>query len=108
MSFSSEILLQTLADIAEQAGKPSRYVVAFSGGLDSTVLTHALAKSRDGGEIPIVAVYVDHGLQRESAHWDEYCRKFAESLDIDYAGLRVAVDLQSGLGLEAAARDAPL
>lgn len=106
MSFSPEILLQTVAELAEQTGDPNRYVVAFSGGLDSTVLTHALATSRVGGNAPIVAVYVDHGLQRESANWDDHCREFAKSLDIEYAGLRVAVDLQSGLGLEAAARDA--
>ncbi|MDJ0699790.1 MAG: tRNA lysidine(34) synthetase TilS [Woeseiaceae bacterium] len=106
MSFSAGILRQTLAELGELAARANRYVVAFSGGLDSTVLTHALADICKDADTELFAVYVDHGLQRESAHWSEHCEAFAMSLGIAFAGLRVAVDLQSGLGLEAAAREA--
>ena len=106
MSFSAGTLRQTLAELGERAGDASRYIVAFSGGLDSTVLTHALAEICRGGEPGLTAVYIDHGLQRESARWSNHCEAFAGSLGIAFTGLRVAVDLQSGLGLEAAAREA--
>ncbi len=106
MSFGAGILRQTLAEIRERTGAVNRYVVAFSGGLDSTVLTHALADIGKDDDTALIAVYVDHGLQRESAHWGDRCKAFAEALGVEFTGLRVAVDLQSGLGLEAAAREA--
>ena len=43
MSFGLGVLKEHLASFEATAGRPSRYVVAFSGGLDSTVLLHALA-----------------------------------------------------------------
>ncbi|HER19697.1 MAG TPA: hypothetical protein ENO14_01475, partial [Chromatiales bacterium] len=39
-------------------------LLAFSGGLDSTVLLHLLVRLRDAGQIaPFTAVHVHHGLQ---------------------------------------------
>ena len=106
MSFSRERLLRELGEIADAAGSPSRYVVAFSGGLDSTVLLHALVACSDRYGIPVIAVYVDHGLQRDSSRWSGHCEAFAEQLGIEFHSLSVVVDTQSGTGLEAAAREA--
>ena len=100
------ILLGELDELVEVAGTPNRFVVAFSGGLDSTALTYALVEGRDKHGVPIVAVHVDHGLQKDSTAWTAHCRTFAESYDIDFIDLRVVVDTQTGLGLEAAAREA--
>ena len=99
------MLLQELAELTATAGTPGRYVVAFSGGLDSTVLAHALAKSRDRHATPILAVYVDHGLQRDSSEWTGHCRAFAGRHDIEFEALSVVVDTRSGMGIEAAARE---
>mgnify|MGYP000267119313 CR=1 FL=1 len=106
MSFTGESLLRRLADLEPQAGIPSRYIVAFSGGLDSTALLHALAGARQSHGKPILAVYVDHGLQRDSVDWGERCKQIAAGLGVEFSSRRVAVDLGSGLGLEAAARQA--
>ena len=106
MSFARESLLQKLAVLAELAGKPDRLIVAYSGGLDSTVLLHALASSRDSHKLPVLAVYVDHGLQDESAAWSEQCESFASSLAIEFIGMSVDVRDDAGQGLEAAAREA--
>ena len=106
MNFTKEDLLRRIAELEEVAGTSTRFVVAFSGGLDSSVLVHALARSRDQHRIPITAVYVDHGLQSESITWGEHCDKFASALNIDFTKRSVTVDLHSGLGPEAAARQA--
>ncbi|MDH3812019.1 MAG: tRNA lysidine(34) synthetase TilS, partial [Gammaproteobacteria bacterium] len=103
MTFSHEQLQQHLAALEQQAAKPSRYVIAFSGGLDSTVLAHALAAA--GGDVPLIAVHIDHGLQEDSARWNAHCEAFAKSLDIEFRGLRVEVSPDSGKGPEAAARE---
>ena len=52
MTLSDAMVLARLAAAAEVAGSPRRYLIAFSGGLDSTVLTHALAVSRDRHQVP--------------------------------------------------------
>lgn len=87
------------------AGQPrARWLVAFSGGLDSTALLHALAAIYDPENI--LAVHVDHGLHEDSAAWHERCRKTAAGLGVSWHGVSVAVDRRSGSGIEAAARAA--
>ena len=106
MSFSSDVLLRQLTELSEFAPTPARYVIAFSGGLDSTVLLHAFAASRASHQTPLVALHVDHGLHAESAAWADHCRAFADARELEFHGLKVDVDRQSGMGLEAAAREA--
>ena len=102
MRFTRERLLETLAGFEPHAGRPSRFVVAFSGGLDSSVLAHALS----GSDLPVVAVHIDHGLQKESAEWARHCEQFAANLGIEFRYCKVEVQLESGKGPEASARDA--
>ena len=106
MSFTSDVLLRQLTELSAGSASPARYVVAFSGGLDSTVLLHVLASSRSRHKIPVVAVHVDHGLHAESAVWTDHCQEVADGLGLEFHGLKVDVDRQSGMGLEAAARKA--
>lgn len=106
MSFNQETLLRRLTELEDIAGTPTRFVIAYSGGLDSTVLTHALASSRGEYGVPILAVYVDHGLHPDSGTWGEYCEKFASILKVEFTSTKVSVDLESGQGPEAAAREA--
>ncbi len=87
----------------EPAG-PRSCVVAFSGGLDSSVLLTALC--RLGRRDTVRAVHVDHALHPESATWAQRCAAFAAQLGVPYETVRVAVDRESGRGLEAAAREA--
>ncbi len=106
MTFNARILQQQLAELEKIAPKPTRYVVAFSGGLDSTVLLHALKSSTQASDVPIVAVHVDHDLQAESASWNAHCRSCAEGLGVEYRCRTVTVQLESGKGPEASAREA--
>ncbi len=106
MSFSQESLFQKLSELADLAGDPARLVVAFSGGLDSTVLLHALAATRDAHKAPVMAVHVDHKLHDESANWARQCATFAATLDVEFESVTVDVDTNAGQGVEAAARAA--
>ncbi len=103
MSLDRERLAATLADFSAALPDLKRYVVAFSGGLDSAVLLHAVARLGDG--IPVVALHIDHGLNPASARWAELAQAFAGTLGADCVS--VAVDtVDAGTGLEAAARAA--
>lgn len=106
MTFNSEALLHALTALSEETVRPNRYVVAYSGGLDSSVLLHALATSSAQHGIPLVAVHIDHGMQKDSEQWAEQCRVAVASFDIEYQSIQVTVDPAAGKGQEAAARDA--
>lgn len=110
MTFSPAILAEHLQSIAQRAGAPARFVVAFSGGLDSTAMLHALValKKQDTpfAAVPVLAIHVDHGLQTDSASWGAHCRRFALSLPVAFRTLCVNVQLESGMGPEASARNA--
>ena len=83
-------------------GRPSTCYVAFSGGLDSTVLLHALAKSRRFTRL--LAVHVDHQLHAESAIWAAQAQAEAASFGVDCRVDRVTPEVTAGQGIEAAAR----
>ena len=61
-------------------------VIAFSGGLDSTVLLHAAVRAL-GAEV-IVAAHVDHGLQPLSTSWVEHCAAQSDELKLRFVALR--------------------
>jgi len=77
--------------------------VAFSGGLDSTVLLHSLVHSKVLIE-RLIAVYVDHGLQEESKAWSSHCREVCVGLGVEFVALQVDVKDIQRKGIEAVAR----
>ena len=81
-------------------------VVALSGGLDSTVLLHALAAMPTVRARGLRAVHVHHGLHADAEAWATQCAQLCTRLDVPLEVLRVDVDPRSKLGLEGAAREA--
>ena len=95
-------LIQRLGELAGSA-EPARYLVAYSGGLDSTVLLHALRRAA-ARAAPIAAVHVNHGLQPDADSWERHCRHFAEQLGVDYIERRIELPAADPRGPEGAAR----
>lgn len=77
--------------------------VAYSGGLDSTVLLHRLL-----AEYPsrVRALHVHHGLQPLAEAWAEHCALTCSAWNVEFRCTRVQVDPQHPQGPEAAAREA--
>ena len=95
-----------------------RWIVGYSGGLDSTVLLHTcqallkkLSQQRAVSSAPaprlpeLVAVHIDHQLMSEHLDWVAHCQRFCErqQIAIEVQTVGVMVD---GQGLENAARSA--
>lgn len=84
----------------------SRFVVGFSGGLDSTVLLAALkavlVRKRDPGEI--TAFHIHHGLSVHADAWLRHCESVSLRLGVCFESSRVEV--ARGGNLEEAARTA--
>ncbi|MDH3620427.1 MAG: tRNA lysidine(34) synthetase TilS, partial [Gammaproteobacteria bacterium] len=106
VTFNAGALQQSLAALEAVAGRPERYVIAFSGGLDSTVLLHALHATSEQHGVPLLAIHVDHGLHDDSGDWARHCESVATGLGVCHRCLSVAVQLESGQGPEASAREA--
>lgn len=81
-------------------------LLAFSGGLDSTVLLHVLSQDPAIRTRGLRAIHVHHGLQAAADDWTAHCVRFCETLGIPLSIARVSVAQGSGDGLEAAARKA--
>lgn len=64
--------------------------VAYSGGLDSTVLLHAAAKWFSASRLR--ALHVNHGLREEAPDWQRHCERVANSLGVAIEVLRVTVE----------------
>jgi tRNA(Ile)-lysidine synthase len=82
-----------------------RYRVALSGGLDSSVLLHALALERGALPGELSAVHINHGLHPKAADWQAACERACAALGVPIESHRVNVDVAKGESLEATARE---
>ncbi|MEO8010509.1 MAG: tRNA lysidine(34) synthetase TilS [Dokdonella sp.] len=80
--------------------------IGFSGGLDSSVLLHALASLPSARARGLRAIHVDHGIHEDSEQWAARCQRIADGLELPLSIISVDVSRGSGLGMEAAARRA--
>jgi tRNA(Ile)-lysidine synthase len=96
---------ERLGALEAALGRPARQVVAFSGGLDSTVLLRLLVTTAGPGT-EVAAVHVDHQLHPDSRTWAEQAVRGAARLGVDCRVLSVTPDTGAGRGVEAAAREA--
>ena len=102
MSDVAATLESRLDALETMLGPPSRFVIAFSGGLDSTVLLHAVVTA--GRDVPLLAVHVDHQLQAASAEWADTACRTARAWGVDCRIETVVPDRAMGKGPEGAAR----
>ncbi|MFZ8198857.1 tRNA lysidine(34) synthetase TilS [Alteromonas portus] len=79
-------------------------VVAYSGGVDSTVLLQAVIAYREQFDSPIHAVHVHHSLSDNADDWARHCELQCRLDDVEFHQYRVAVDTSSRKSLEAEAR----
>ena len=86
-------------------GPRPRVAVAFSGGVDSTVLANLLARQRRKFA-SLRLLHVDHGLQAASADWSRHCARVARSMRLPFVSLEAQIGRQRGVSPEAAAREA--
>ncbi len=100
--FSPDSLARALFDDLALP-RDGAYLVAFSGGADSTALLHALASLRGEHVLRVRALHVHHGLQAAADQWAEGCARFCAAHAIPLTVVRVSVARQ-GKGIEAAAR----
>ena len=86
----------------------ANYFVAFSGGMDSTVLLHMMRqaqiyqKASTGKGFELTALHVNHRLQPASNDWQRHCQQVCDEWHIPYK----TVSLQLENNSESLARNA--
>lgn len=82
-------------------------VCAYSGGVDSTVLTAVMAALAPRLGCSVVAAHLDHGLRPESGAEAAHCARTAAAMGVEFvAGAEDVAALADGAGIEETAREA--
>jgi tRNA(Ile)-lysidine synthase len=83
---------RAIHDALAQLPSPPRAILhAWSGGLDSTALLHALISACDALHIPLQAAHIDHQLRASSSLDAAFCAEHAARLHIPLTILPVRV-----------------
>ncbi|MDD7425402.1 MAG: tRNA lysidine(34) synthetase TilS, partial [[Actinobacillus] rossii] len=81
------------------------YLIAFSGGLDSTALLSLFAKSREiQPHLQLRAIHIHHGLSSNADQWLEHCQHICRQFNIPLITRKVQVNNNNGI--EQGAREA--
>ena len=96
----------SIAHLAAQLVNAHSVLLAYSGGLDSSVLLHQLVQLRNQRpELQLRAVHVHHGLNPLADGWVTHCEQQCARWQVAFEVVNVQVDAREG-GTEAAARTA--
>ncbi len=86
--------------------KNQKFVIAYSGGVDSQVLLHNMAMlARNRGSMNLVAAHYDHGLEKNSREWVGKCRQWAEKIGVQFVSGSAGNRLASSSNIEARSRE---
>ncbi|MDU0354570.1 tRNA lysidine(34) synthetase TilS [Paraglaciecola aquimarina] len=80
-------------------------VVAYSGGIDSHVLLHALSRLRPQFGFTLHAIHIHHGLSAAADQWQQHCKQVCDTLAVQFQTAKVDVPQTARTSLEAVARE---
>lgn len=92
------------APVTPATFSPPQILLAFSGGLDSSVLLHLLSRLSQRIPIQLSAMHVHHGLSPNADAWAQFCQQTCQQYGIACQIQHVQLAPASDLGTEAEAR----
>lgn len=101
--FSEATLAQELSSVPG-SGERHPWYVAFSGGLDSTVLLYSLSRIESARRTGIIALHANHGLHEDADLWLQRCRSLCDGWGLGFESVRLQLPATAKTGIEAAAR----
>lgn len=97
---------EILARVSVSAGAPqtASIAIAFSGGLDSSVLLHLVHEHAQRHGIRLFAFHVHHGISPNADAWLVHCREQAAQIGVNFDVRKILLSNQERSGVEEAAR----
>jgi len=82
------------------------FLIAYSGGLDSTVLLHRFVSLRNRyNKLVLRAIYINHGISKNSFVWEEHCKSVCENFNVEFISRSINISTKTGKSLEDIARE---
>jgi len=79
-----DLLAEAVTTFVRTHGPDQKYLLAYSGGLDSHVLLHLFATLRSIDSFHLRAMYVNHGISSHADKWAEHCRAICRELHVEF------------------------
>ncbi|NIH16717.1 MAG: tRNA lysidine(34) synthetase TilS [Buchnera aphidicola (Periphyllus lyropictus)] len=83
--------------------KYKKFLIAYSGGIDSTVLLYKLIEIRKKYNIKIRAIHINHQLNKKSKKWSKHCKKICKINNIPFILKKIKIN-KPNLNTESKAR----
>jgi tRNA(Ile)-lysidine synthase len=100
-------LVEHLVALLGQHAVHGRHLaLGLSGGMDSCVLLDLLVQAKLHIEFRLSVIHINHQISPNADAWEKFCADLSLHNRIPFSAIKVDVPRDSGLGLEAAARDA--
>ena len=97
--------LLTIDYLQQSIDFKKKIYIAFSGGIDSSVLVDILGKNASKLNLNITVIHVNHNISSNSLIWMKHCKEFCSKLGLNFISEEVNI-ISSGGGIESAARKA--
>ena len=88
-----------LEDCRNQISKlnSNKILLAYSGGLDSSVLLDCLYKICLDTPLSIRTIHVNHGLTPQSTEFEKHCIEITSRLKVDHENIKINIDSSSNI-----------
>jgi tRNA(Ile)-lysidine synthase len=96
--FSFDLILNTFPET-------KKIWIAYSGGMDSSVLLHMVFSNREKIGKSFGVVYVDHGIQEDSLGWGDFCKTQCDYYGLCFTKININEKVPKGSSIEAWARE---
>ena len=77
--------------------KTKRFLVAFSGGCDSSVLLHSMNSLRESNKIEIRSVHINHHYTDSSDLYEKHCSLIAKKYNLEHTTKDIYLDSQTNI-----------
>ncbi len=88
-----------LADCQSQIAKLkiNKILLAYSGGLDSSVLLHCLYRISLSSSISVRTIHINHNLSPQSIIFENHCTEMTSRLKINHQNIQINIDSSSNI-----------
>ena len=102
---ASTLSSDSFLSVLQELDNVNKFWLAYSGGMDSSVLLHLFYSNKEKIKHQIEVLYVNHGLQQEADDWAVFCQKQCENYDFPFTELKISDSCPKGESVESWARE---